>query len=703
MKKIFIVIITTLVGISVNSQAILNLEKYWIYRERLKNYYLQRSQQGGGIIATNRYVNGIEYNDPAWNLSYWISTLAMEYKLLNDNGYSTQQTLLDLYYAIESINRVDIAAESNMGWSCGFSGSTQPNGFLITDDIPGEFFDNNFNGNLNADYLNESKVPPVDGDRIACVKSAVNYYEKPREYSQDHWGALFFGFAFVKKYIPVNLQANSTFSDGETKYVKEVQNISYRFIDHLIDNNLTYTNLCENRCVHGVCNPLNQFFCGTLQPDGNCNGNDCGRGGALVNFAMIGFLEANKFIQGINDYPALSVYNLTLQSLLFNPVTRIGWNLGLPSFGLLSNIDGGKFIPFLACAANIWNYTKIGPAILGSSKKRVAERLTYIGIHHNMQHLILSHRLLYGNSYETFGELITIDNDYYECLLDAAPCRGFDGYDINGENFEWGHKDRLNGDRYSIVNGPTSHNAFPKVDYLFYFNLYNLINPNYLGSNYAPINIHQLALENITKENYTEYDVKNFEASNTITAGNNYHVSIQSVFGGNKGRVTFAAGKKIDLLPGFDAKYGSFLNASIDPTIGKMNCAEPTQTDCSHLNYRSILDDTTFNALDYDTIYIDTSEINNPKISVIQNNQESTTELDYKVYPNPNNGDFTFFINNSEAIKYIYLTDLLGKNLATFAVQDKSININVNYLSQGIYILSFTIYDKLCYIKIVIQ
>jgi nitrate reductase NapAB chaperone NapD len=39
----------------------------------------------------------------------------MEHKLLNDNRYSTQQTLLDLYYAIESINRVDIAAESNIG------------------------------------------------------------------------------------------------------------------------------------------------------------------------------------------------------------------------------------------------------------------------------------------------------------------------------------------------------------------------------------------------------------------------------------------------------------------------------------------------------------------------------------------------------------------------------------------------------------
>jgi hypothetical protein len=163
------------------------------------------------------------------------------------------------------------------------------------------------------------------------------------------------------------------------------------------------------------------------------------------------------------------------------------------------------------------------------------------------------------------------------------------------------------------------------------------------------------------------------------------------------------AGKKIDLLPGFYAHYGTFFNASIDPTIGKMNCNEPAQTDCSSLNYRNISDDTTFNLLDYDTVYIDTSEINNPKISLIYNNQEPTTELDYKVFPNPNDGSFTFYLNKREDIKYITLSDLLGQSIATFTVQDNSTNINLKYLSPGIYILSFTIYDKLCYIKIVIQ
>jgi hypothetical protein len=62
MNKILTLIAVSFLVIIANSQAILNLEKYWIYRERLKNYYLQRNAQGGGIIATNRFVNEIEYN-----------------------------------------------------------------------------------------------------------------------------------------------------------------------------------------------------------------------------------------------------------------------------------------------------------------------------------------------------------------------------------------------------------------------------------------------------------------------------------------------------------------------------------------------------------------------------------------------------------------------------------------------------------------
>jgi hypothetical protein len=81
-----------------------NNEKYWYYRERMKNFMFQGNGAGSSIILGDRGPNLIRTGDQPWQLGYWIATLAMEWKLLHDNNKSTAQTEQDLYYAIDAIS-----------------------------------------------------------------------------------------------------------------------------------------------------------------------------------------------------------------------------------------------------------------------------------------------------------------------------------------------------------------------------------------------------------------------------------------------------------------------------------------------------------------------------------------------------------------------------------------------------------------------
>ena len=157
-------------------------------------------------------------------------------------------------------------------------------------------------------------------------------------------------------------------------------------------------------------------------------------------------------------------------------------------------------------------------------------------------------------------------------MLDAAPCRGYDG---TNDNVEWGWTDRLSGDRNVGNSGNSTSNS--RVDYMFYYNLYNLASN--ISGDYSPIPIKQLAPYNLLKDNYTEYDKKNFIAANSITA-NSYFITSDPTEG--QGRVTFAAGQKITLSNGFKVTNGGYFHGYIDPSIGAMNCSDPpSQTDCS--------------------------------------------------------------------------------------------------------------------------
>lgn len=553
-----------------------NLEKYWIYRERAKNFIAPGLENGMGIPANARkriwkvdntgYKQSIIYDDAPWNLGYWIGNLAMEYHLLSiDNGDLTE-TKRDLFFALNAINRLDIELETVFGCNPSLNGST------LRDDVPGNFPGLTFEGKSVNENLNSSWVPPLDHFRLKIIDSALECYIPGAEMSQDHWIGLFIGFALVKKFVPLSAcyipegQAIPLyFEDSEFRFLKEAQNIAERFMNWVSIHDWWYENTCTNNCVRGVCNTLNPLFY-TFSPDSSIliqNSQGCGlplgiglcnAGGADLNFFAWGFAKANEYIQGpgyINTYA-------------LNPLLVDLWNL--MSFSNVFKIQ--KMALTLAALGDISQSSSFFSTDIG-----LATVLKEKGEEYHWEHLILLNRVLHGGTFLPGGDLITIDNSHFECLLNTAPCFGPGGTETRPFNFEWNYNDRLGGNRGggNVVNTMQSG-----ISFMFYFNLYNIINPNYL--NYSKFEISSLAPFEVHKWNYNEYDTRNFMASNLITA-TEYTIKADPVEG--YGHNQFVSGNKIEFHPGFRVEQGGKLNAYITP-IYAMTCEDmnPAFTNC---------------------------------------------------------------------------------------------------------------------------
>ena len=146
---ILFLIITPIFSQTYSSTESDNEVKYWIWRDRLVNdFMVPGNGVGCGIIMTQRgqypllndYTGGFAINDEGWPQGYYLAVLATEWKLLHDVGQSTTKTEEELYYALKTLDRLDISAENYWAEYWG-NGQDYPylnidyNGFMIRDDI----------------------------------------------------------------------------------------------------------------------------------------------------------------------------------------------------------------------------------------------------------------------------------------------------------------------------------------------------------------------------------------------------------------------------------------------------------------------------------------------------------------------------------------------------------------------------------------
>src|SRR4051812_14753090 len=113
MKKLFFLVIFCYTLTEISAQGFdKNLQKYWKYRERLKNFVVPGDCQGCGVPANGIDAAGnLQYGDATQEMGHYLLVLATENYLLNYYGISDADNVKEIFYALEAINRLDRTAE----------------------------------------------------------------------------------------------------------------------------------------------------------------------------------------------------------------------------------------------------------------------------------------------------------------------------------------------------------------------------------------------------------------------------------------------------------------------------------------------------------------------------------------------------------------------------------------------------------------
>ena len=94
-----------------------NLEKYWHYRDRLRERFVVVSQdveeEGVNIPAGDIFGDTVSWSDGNSIMSHYLSLLSTELWLLKTNHQDYSQTLAELYYAMLALERLDLYSESH--------------------------------------------------------------------------------------------------------------------------------------------------------------------------------------------------------------------------------------------------------------------------------------------------------------------------------------------------------------------------------------------------------------------------------------------------------------------------------------------------------------------------------------------------------------------------------------------------------------
>ncbi len=189
--KLMLTALFTLVSAMYMGQSLtMNQIKYWEYRERLKEEFMViGSGPGKSIPAESVHADKSEahFSDATLHLAWYIATLCTEYQLSAKNAYlrtgegkeiKKEQTLLELYYALQTLERLDKVAEPFYDKEA----APQLNGFFIRDDIPKGF---------------EKGIGLKNAKGDSSQEDIYN-----NEMSQDQVIHILMSIMFVKEFIP---------------------------------------------------------------------------------------------------------------------------------------------------------------------------------------------------------------------------------------------------------------------------------------------------------------------------------------------------------------------------------------------------------------------------------------------------------------------------------------------------------------------
>jgi hypothetical protein len=425
-----------------------NLEKYWKYRERLVSDFLVIGPDAGQSIPAgirNLYNGGaLHFGDAPVYLGYYLGVLATEYRLLQENGQSTDASLTELYYALEAINRLDVKAEFYWG-KPNLNG--EKNGFLIESDVPSDFC-TRYMKQLNKTAGSGFIVPGsgISGKVNQVLGGLDSIHPRNSTCSQDHLACLLMGLSLTCRFASDSLtffdyllHAKRTYS-----FVQSAKGIAGRILSYMRDH------------------PFGGRSWRLYMPDKTRIAQDNG-GNALFN--AYGFALAGSYLSGKN-------YRNTQTTL-----THFYWKsiYSLPAFPRL-NTDNLLFGLELSAIGDSWR----GNAKLSKTARRINKTGQYEAspIFHLWKENHYGWNLFYGSIFHLLHDSVWIpDLKGMEKILNGAPAEG--------PFYHGGNDAAPNGWAASSLrfyDSPPNQDTGKKdftgnyngLDYMLFFNLYCL-------------------------------------------------------------------------------------------------------------------------------------------------------------------------------------------------------------------------------------
>ena len=454
--------------------------RYWYYRTRFINDFIKLgSAQGDGICFPERNYNGQFSSEAKVGpdqidiTNQYLSTLALEYKLLSRSHQSTTETVREIYYLLRTINRLD--ARADCFWTVNapptddmsaYSETADLNGFMLREDMPGNYFDPNipssnykhfnyaiteYNTTATSANLSYTGLPEID--RLSHDNKFSNYSgfgggEKKEDLCcvHDKYQSMFIAFMLLVKYIPdgTGYYENGilqSFQDGETDIVQEVRNITNRCHPYIRGNTFGYN--------------VSDWI--LEDPDGD----DLFLGHVALSYSF----PFAKMICYIN-----SGYPFTPPCDSYQDATSIG--VGIPIY------NGLPYNPIPPTVPRIGSDDAavfLGNCMAGSnapvSGPLVVSTPAYIAMRQNavISHVEWSELLRYV-LHQT--QYVIAPRNTFSDPLNNAPCVG--PYNHSGGNDAgeyWKSQDRLEHPKTLITNDAPPGN-YPGVDYMLLHNLY---------------------------------------------------------------------------------------------------------------------------------------------------------------------------------------------------------------------------------------
>lgn len=439
MKRIllFLIFVPHIVPAQVSESKMVPSEKYFHYRERLVNEFMLGVGNDFGhsipAMVSNTFdkdyrgESTIKWSDATIELSYYIGVLSMEYLLLSKQNRPVEQTLKELYYALEAMNRLDYYGDEYYG------SPPALNGFFVRSDVGKNLFNAK---NKNEKYSQSMHRLAIDNSALDNAESEwINmhlYNDKKRfAISKDQVFHLLLAMRLITKCLPPGISyGNSKFRDGELLFVKEAGNITDRMMNWIHPQKKS--NFITNWRVR--------------QP----NGKKVGAGYNAWSFAYGMSLAQQKISgtknpakSGVSWWFAKAAYNFTW--LAFKPIYFFNQSEGTKTLNLVlinskGRNDAGKVYRYSYFSEKYPNYHI--PLLFGFLNGRMSDK---------------------------------IDKGFYEKLFHEAPDEG-PHYLRSGlyKSFNWSST--------SLIVHPERRGRIPAhfpgryngIDYMFLYNLYLL-------------------------------------------------------------------------------------------------------------------------------------------------------------------------------------------------------------------------------------